>query len=266
MSTQLLFYTQAKPVNATEHRDLCVKSGSDYNFARDVSAVPLTAAEFPLAAAEYAIVFAGNDDAVAPVVILGAQKDQNLYVNEDGTWHAKYVPAFVQRYPFVFTQGQDSKSLTLCVDEHFSGCNREGRGEHLFDSDGERTAYLDQVLNFLRSYQVQFQRTQAFCKKLVELGLLQPAQANLNPTSRGRRILSGLRVIDRNKLKELDAETLQGLLKSDELELIYLQLHSLPNLRVIGERMPTQPAEDTAPPVEADTETTSYEGEEPTKH
>ncbi len=76
----------------------------------------------------------------------------------------------------------------------------------------------------------------------------------------------GLRVIDRNKLKELDAETLQDLLKSDELELIYLQLHSLPNLRVIGERMPTQPAEDTAPPVEADTGTTSYEGEEPTKH
>lgn len=264
MSTQLLFYTQAKPVNATEHKDLCVKAGSDYSFARDVSAVPLTAAEFPLASPEYAIVFAGNDDAIAPVVILGAQKDQNLYVDEDGSWRAKYVPAFVRRYPFVFAQGQDSKTLTLCVDEQFSGCNRDGRGEHLFDSDGERTAYLDQVLNFLRAYQVQYQRTQAFCKKLVELDLLQPVQANLNPASGERRVLGGLRVINRTKLKELDAETVHGLLTSDELELIYLQLHSLPNLRVIGERMPREPAEDTAPP--ADTKATEEESEEPTKH
>jgi hypothetical protein len=264
MSTQLLFYSQAKPVNLTEHRDLCIKAGTDFSFARAVSAVPLTAAEFSRAAPEYAIVFTGSDQTVTPVVILGAQKDQNLYLNEDGTWRASYVPAFVRRYPFVFAQGQDANTLTLCVDEQFSGCNREGRGEHLFDSDGQRTAYLEQVLKFLRSYQVEHRRTQDFCKRLVELDLLQPVQANLSPASGERRVLSGLRVVNRAKLKELDAATIHRLLTSDELELIYLQLHSLPNIRILGERMPREPAEDTAPP--ADPGADEALGPDATKH
>jgi hypothetical protein len=51
---------------------------------------------------------------------------------------------------------------------------------------------------------------------------------------------------------------------SGELELIYLQLHSLPNLRVIGERMPRGTTEETAPP--ADTGAMEESSEKATKH
>lgn len=251
MSTQLLFYAQAKPINPNDHKDLYVKAGADYGFARKVNSVPLTAAEFPAAAPEYAIAFAGNDEALMPMVILGAAKEQNLYVKDDGAWDAKYIPAFVRRYPFVFAMGQDQKTLTLCIDEEFSGCNQDGRGERLFDNEGARTSYLEQVLKFQQAYQAQHQRTAVFCKKLVELDLLAPVQATVNQASGERRVLGGLRVVDRNKLKQLDAETVHGMLRSDELELIYLHLHSLVNLRLIGERMP-QPADDTAPAADAD--------------
>jgi hypothetical protein len=40
----------------------------DFGFAAKVNSVPLTAVEMPLAAREYTIVFAGTDEAVAPVV------------------------------------------------------------------------------------------------------------------------------------------------------------------------------------------------------
>ena len=267
MTTQLLFYTEAKPVNPNAHKDLYVKAGRDFGFARAVNSVPLTAAEFPLAAPEYAIAFAGNDDGIVPIVLLGTQKGQNLYVKDDGTWNGRYVPAFVRRYPFVFAQSPDGKTLTLCIDEEFAGCNRDGHGERLFDADGERTTYLDQVLNFQRAYQVQHQRTQQFCKKLVELDLLTPVQAVLSKAGGERQVLGGLRVVNRNKLKELDAETVHGLLRSDELELIYLQLHSLSNLRHLGERMP-EPAEETAPAIapEMTAEAADTDGGEPTKH
>jgi hypothetical protein len=246
MTTQLLFYSQAVPITAQRHKDLCVKTGTDYHFAQHVNSVPLTAAEFPLAAPEYAIVFAGTDESVFPVVILGGKKDQNAYVDADGRWNGQYVPAFVRRYPFVFAQTESSTTFMLCIDESFSGCNREGRGERLFDTAGERTAYLEQVLNFQKAYQVQHLRTQAFCKRLVELDLLQPVQAQLRSPSGESRVLGGLRVVNRNKLKELDTDTLRNLLRSDELELAFLHLHSLVNLRRIGERL-AMPAEDTAP-------------------
>ncbi|MBK1656245.1 hypothetical protein CKO29_16345 [Allochromatium vinosum] len=93
---------------------------------------------------------------------------------------------------------------------------------------------------------MQHEHTRTFCKKLVELGLLQPVQAQLNPFSGERRVLNGLRVVNRNKLKELDSDTLSEMVRADELELAYLQLCSLANFSVLGERLP-KVADDTAP-------------------
>ena len=71
MATQLLFYNTAVPVSQEKHKDLSVKTGNSYAFSREVNSVPLTAVEFSLAAAEYPIVFAGNEESVMPAVILG---------------------------------------------------------------------------------------------------------------------------------------------------------------------------------------------------
>ncbi|MDN3720457.1 SapC family protein [Roseibium salinum] len=56
-----------------------MKAGATYEFAKEVNSVPLTAIEFAQAAAEYPIVFAGNEDAVMPVVVLGAQQTEKPF-------------------------------------------------------------------------------------------------------------------------------------------------------------------------------------------
>ena len=150
MTTQLLFYNEARPVSAERHKDLSVKAGATYRFAKNVNSVPLTAIEFGQAAAEYPIVFAGTGDAVMPAVILGAQQTENLYIDEAGAWQGRYVPAFVRRYPFVFSTDKAGKNFILHIDESFEGCNREGRGERLFDNDGNQTQYLRSTLSFLQ--------------------------------------------------------------------------------------------------------------------
>jgi hypothetical protein len=237
MSRQLLFYEQVVPVSPKRHRDLAVKTGSDYSFARKASSVPVTAAEIPQAAAEYCILFGGKPEEPVPLVILGADEGENLYLGPDGSWNARYIPAFVRRYPFVFSRSEDGRKLTLCVDETFSGCNRVGRGERLFDSDGERTAYLKGVLSFQQAFEDQHRRTQAFGRRLRELGLLAPVKAEILPASGARRLLTGVQAVSRARLKELGPDRLAAMVKSGELELIYLHLHSLAHLRGIGERM-----------------------------
>ena len=149
MSTQLLFYDKAVPVSAARHAD-CSIEVKDYAFCRGVNSVPLMAVEFPMAAPEYPIVFATGEDAITPVVILGVRGKENLYVSREGTWQAKYVPAFVRRYPFVFSPMDDGKRFVLCVDEAFSGFNREGRGQRLFTDEKKNSAYVDNVLKFLQ--------------------------------------------------------------------------------------------------------------------
>lgn len=250
MSSQLLIYESAVPVSNARHADLSVEVGADYGFSRRVNSVPLMAVEFPHAAAEYAIVFSGTSQAFIPAVILGMRADENLYLKEDGSWEAKYVPAFVRRYPFVFSSSQDGKTFTLCIDEAFPGFNREGRGQRLFDAEKKPTEYVAKVLKFLEQYQAEFRRTQAFCQKLKELDLLEPMRAQASLKSGERLALTGFMAVSRERLKALPAETLAELAKTDALELLYLHLQSMRNFSAMAGRLGGgQPAEPQEPAI-----------------
>lgn len=240
MASQVLFYEQAKPVAKDRHRDWFVETGHNYSFAQRTNSVPLTAVEFPSAGREYAIVFAARDgEANVPVAILGIEDKQNLYLTGDGAWKAHYIPAFVRRYPFIFASDGEGKTFTLCIDEGFAGCNQEGHGRPLFDDDGERTEYLENVLKFLQQYQVEHQRTQVFIQRLKELSLLEPMQANVSLDTGEKHSLAGFQVISREKLGALSAEAVHDLFKSGALELIYAHLQSLANFGSMVERLAT---------------------------
>lgn len=234
---QLLIYENATPVNRSRHVNLSVKAGSNFGFAAEVNSVPLMVAEFAQVANELTIVFAGPGDDLIPAVLLGIRENENLFVDGEGKWLGRYVPAFLRRYPFVFSSSDDGQNFTLCIDESFEGANSEGRGERLFDADGEQTQYLKGVLGFLQAYQVQFQRTKALTSRLRELNLLEPMRAQFSLRD-GRTItLAGFEAVSREKLKAIAPEQLNVLFASDDLELIYLHLQSMKNLQATAERM-----------------------------
>lgn len=234
--TQLLIYETAVPVSSGRHGKASIEPRKGYGFARGINSVPLMAVEFPQAAPEYAIVFAQNGAEVLPVVILGARSGENLYVKEDDGWNANYLPAFVRRYPFIFSANEDGKTFTLCVDEAFQGLNYLGRGEALFDAEGKQTPYVDNVLKFLQEYRAHFLRTQAFCRNLVELNLLEPMRAQFTLGSE-KMSLGGFQAVDRAKLKALPGDKLAELAATDELELIYLHLQSMRNFSVVKDKL-----------------------------
>lgn len=236
MATQLLFYENAAPVSSKKHAKTCVKAGTSYAFASKVNSVPLTASEFADAAAEYPVVFAGEGENVIPTAILGVAGEKNAYVNADGSWAGRYVPAFIRRYPFVFSQQTDSDQLVLHIDESFEGVNTDDRGERLFDADGNQTQYLKNVLAFLQDYQARFNRSQTYCRRLVELDLLRPMQAQFTMPGGEQRSLTGFMTVDREKLKALDKDTLAAMMSTDELECTFLHLASLRHFGQVADR------------------------------
>ena len=236
MTKQLLIYEKAVPVTRQRHGDVSIKAGNDYEFAKNVNSVPLMAAEFELSCTDYAIVFSGEGNDVMPAVLLGIRDKENLYIDENGAWNAKYIPAFVRRYPFVFSS-QNRTTFTLCIDEDFPGVNRRGVGERLFDAEGERTQYLQGVLGFLQAYQAQFEATRAFCQRLVELNLLEAMQAQFALRSGQRMTLGGFMSVNRDRLKALPGEALARLAAKGDLDLIYAHLHSQRNFTPTAERI-----------------------------
>jgi hypothetical protein len=237
MTKQLLIYESAMPVTATRHGKTSFAPVANYAFSAGVNAVPLMAVEILNAATEYAIVFTAAGDDVLPAAVLGVRPDQNLYLSADSQWQAKYIPAFIRRYPFVFSASEDGKTLTLCIDESHPGLNRDGRGERLFGDDGKPSAFTDGVLKFLQEYQAQFERTKVFGKHLKELGLLEPMQATVT-TPKGETLsLGGFMAVSREKLRALDGAALASLAKTDELELLYLHLYSMRNFNQVKDRL-----------------------------
>lgn len=235
MSKQLLIYQDVKPVNKKDHQDLSLKGTGTLEFLRDVNSIPLTLPEIPLAAHEFPIVFSGNDDAVVPTLVVGIANDENLAINEDNKWIGRYVPAFVRRYPFVFSKSDEAESFTLCIDETYPGVNRDGKGERLFDSAGENTQYLEGVLTFLKEYQAHFVQTQIFCDRLKELDLLEPVAANFEFADGSKASLSGFQAVSRKKLKEIPEDQLLAMFQRDELELLYMHLFSMNRFNYLNE-------------------------------
>ena len=239
MSAQMLIYENAVPLSSEAHRDLSVRLGQSFAFAARVNSVPLLAAEFGATAPHMAIVFAGDGAAMMPAALLGLRQDENLFVSESGEWQGAYIPAFLRRYPFVFAQDpNDAERLTLCIDEAFEGVNRDGRGERLFDADGNRTVFLSQSLQFATDYQAQHQVTLDFCKRLVDLDLMEDATATATLPNGKVLALSGFKRVSVEKLRALSDADVLGLFRADMLGLIYQHLASLGAMQaMIGRAM-----------------------------
>ena len=236
MAKQLLIYESAVPISSARHGGTSFQSVASYAFSAGINAVPLMAVEFIRASTEYAIVFAEAGDDVLPVAVLGVRPDQNVYLSSDAQWQAKYIPAFIRRYPFVFSASEDQKTLTLCIDESHPGLNRDGKGQRLFADDGKPSAYTEQVLKFLQEYQAQFERTKVFGKRLKELGLLEAMQAQVTTPKGEKLTLTGFMAVPRERLRALDGAVLASLAKTDELELLYLHLYSMRNFNDVKDR------------------------------
>jgi hypothetical protein len=243
MSKQLLIYDRVVPISSEAHKEYSVKVTQNYTFANSLNSCPLLAAEFISASQDYAIVFAGNDGSVFPAILLGFQDGENLFVGDEGAWKGAYIPAFLRRYPFVFAEDVEGDGkFTLCIDEGYAGLNKDGRGERLFDSEGNRTQFLQSMLTFVTQFQAQFNRTKQFSDKLMRLGLLEPAQARFTTAEGKTGNLGGFLTIVRDRLKAIPENELQEMFATDELELCYAHLHSLQNINRLGSHMQSKPA------------------------
>lgn len=232
----LIFYDKPVALNKTEHQNLKIKGSPDnLAFAAKTNSVILAGIEFTEAAKEYPIVFAEVGDKVVPVALLGLRNEENLFLEQDGRWDARYVPAFVRRYPFVLADTNEAEQRMVCIDESFAGFN-EDEGEALFEA-GEPTPVLQQAIDFLEEYQKQYLRTEQFTQRLQSLDLLMSLNAKIDMADGQQFALTGLQVVDEKKLLELSDEDALAFFKSGELAWLYCHLMSIGNLGKMIDRI-----------------------------
>lgn len=235
--TTPLFYQRVVQLDRELHSKLRLRASANLAFAAETALVPLLSNEFFHAAREYPIAFVrDSEQRLLPVVLTGVPGGRNVYVDAAGQWQARYVPAYVRRYPFVFAEtGTDQ--LTVCFDEACEALNAS-EGQPLFEETGEAGPALRPALALLTEYQRQALLTQTFMQRLDASGLMMEANAKADLTDGRSLALTGFWIVDESRLKDLPEATVKDWFATGELGLVYAHLMSLGNFLELARRQP----------------------------
>lgn len=245
--SDVLFYEKPVLLDRDVHRKRRVAPSHSFGFARNVNSLYLAGVEFADACKEYAIVFSrGANRKIVPLAMLGLRQRENLFVDDEDRWTGNYVPAFVRRYPFVLAELAD-RNMGVCIDEAYPGLS-DTAGEPLFDAEGNNTAFLQGALDFLHRFQLEYRRTEEFCQRLERAGLLRQMDAKADLVDGRSFTVSGLLVVDEEKLMALPDATALAMFRSGELHLVSMHLLSLANMRGLLDRMARRKSTPAKPP------------------
>ncbi len=223
-------FQQIVPVALERHRHKKVRNTTQFDFAAGFHIAYVTLHEFARAAATYPIVFLEDkpNDGFRPVVLMGLESGQNLFVAADGSWNASYIPAMVRRYPFALSKGSQEGRFVVCVDEG-SSLLSDTEGAPLFDDQGEPTQVIENVKRYLGELQQMDLMTQEFTKFLQSQNLLTPLNMRVNATAQARNI-TGCYVLNEERLNSFSDSLFLEVRAKGYLPAMYAHLMSLPQI------------------------------------
>lgn len=218
------------PVTPDRHKNKKVRNTTDFHFASGFHIAYITLHEFARAASIYPIVFLEDKakDAFRPVVLMGLQSSENLFVAPDGGWRASYIPAMIRRYPFALGKAGTEGKYLICIDED-SDLLSDTEGSPLFDDSGAPTQVIENVKRYLTELQQMDLLTADFNRFLVEHNLLTPLNMRVNTAEQARNI-TGCYVINEERLSNFSDALFLEIRRKGYLPAIYAHLVSLPQI------------------------------------
>lgn len=214
-------------LDSKAHKDHKLVLTNDFSYARNVLSAPLAFSEVVKAAREFPIFFPTSGKFL-PVAQMGYRKNGNLYVDEDGSWTARYKPAHLRRFPFVLGERKEVGKYVVMVSK--SHISPDGSGASLFEN-GEIPSggVVERARNFLIDFQKELTKTETLLQPLKEADIL---TSKVYTVRQGEKVLGSVRdlqVVDMEKLAALDDTTIASWVRSGLMGIIMAHLHSLDN-------------------------------------
>lgn len=222
-------------LDSSKHQALKLETITDFNFARQQTFAPISYTEMIIAAREYPIVFPkATEDTQNPLpnVLLGLG-GANQFINEQGQWTGRYIPAHFRRYPFILGNTEQEGNFAVMMDADSSNLSNE-TGVPLFDGDGKQTETLTQITDFLVLFQQEAVLTIELVSSLRGAGVLIEQQIQRQIDGKDQAAVIGFEVVDPEKLNAVDESQFIQWRKQGLLPLIYAHLASLINIRELS--------------------------------
>ena len=231
--------SQFEVLNKEKHRNLRIKSGYGPELGDAAMYVMTFPVEFRDIQSSYPILFTKdpNTGGFFPVAVLGFERDQNLFL-KDNEWDAPYVPAVVERQPFMIATSGDgeNENPVVSLDLDHPRISEQGDGEPLFGDDGEATELLNRKIALLDKLHHGLQHSNGFVTALLEHELLEQIGLDITFNDGEKKSLQGFYTIAEERLYKLKGDVLESLNTAGYLQPIFMAVASLSRMRDVIER------------------------------
>ena len=225
-------------LNSEKHRQLRIKTGYGPALGDAVMYAMTYPMEFRDIQSCYPILFTKdtNTGGFFAAALLGFERDQNLFLRDDD-WEAAYVPALVQRQPFLIAKGgkDDTKPPVVSVDLDHPRVT-EDEGEALFDAGGEPSEFLKQKIALLDKLHRGLQHSSGFIDTLLQHELLEQITLDIAFNDGNKKTLQGFYCIAEERLYQLKGDVLESLNQAGYLQPVFMAVASLSRVRDLIER------------------------------
>ncbi len=230
--------SQYEVLNKERHRQLRIKTGYGAALGDAVMYVMTYPMEFRDIQSCYPILFTKDPDTGGffAAAVLGFEADQNLFLQDNG-WDASYIPALLQRQPFLIATGGegDNAAPVVSLDLDHPRVSQD-EGEALFDVEGDSTEFLNQKIALLDKLHRGLQHGSGFIDTLLQHELLEQITLDIAFNDGSKKSVQNFYSIAEERLYQLNGDVLESLNKAGYLQPVFMAVASLSRMRDIIER------------------------------
>ncbi|MDB5671115.1 MAG: peptide transporter permease [Alphaproteobacteria bacterium] len=214
-------------LNNIDHHALRFSARHGAEHGDSVNQMIVFPTEFEALQREYPILLRrGADGDYQALALLGLDRDENLFLAEDGRWDARYVPALAARGPFSIGIADQAAEPMIHVDLDDSRIGEQA-GDPLFLPQGGNAPGLQRIADLLGTIYDGIELARPLFAALDAAGLIEPVKLEIRLSETELYALEDFCSIAPEAIAALDGETLAALNRSGHLRAAFLLLASL---------------------------------------
>lgn len=223
-----------QPLNFEQHKNLgyTEKYGSEYG--HQVGVVVILPNEFAKAQREYPILFRKESETgrFLPAVLLGFEENENLFLEENGTWNTRYIPLAIKQGPFLIGLQQEETEQKLAIYADLNDSRiQQNAAPALFNADGNASTTLNEIRDILSARHEGSERLEPMVEAFLKYDLLERVIIEIDLASGATIKFDAGYTVHIEKLVTLESDAVVELHKSGFLSLAYNVADSMNNLQ-----------------------------------
>jgi hypothetical protein len=223
-------------LNNVDHHDLRVIARGGAEFGESVNQVLVFPTEFESVQREYPIVFRKDSEGLLrPTAVLGLTRDENLFLDAEGQWQARYIPALLQRGPFSIAAPESAEGEPMIRIDLGDPRVSRSEGTPVFLPHGGNSPYLLQITEVLRTIYLGHHLLNALIEAFGRAGLFRTVNLEARVGETDVYVLPEVQIIDRDRLAALQADELAALHQEGFLQAAFLAATSVGNMQRLAD-------------------------------